>query len=267
MSTLTIAAWQAEGHAADVEANTDAVRAAARWAKEMESDLLITPEMYLSGYNIPAERMREVAASADFPALVGGIAAEVGIAIVAGVPTSTPAGVYNSSIIVSATGEVLARHDKHMLFGDLDRELFLRGSEPFAAAEIGGVTVGTMICYDVEFPESVRAARAAGVELLAVPTANMTGYETVNEHVIPSRAMENGMYVAYVNRVGVERTGPAGELVYMGQSSVCSPFGERIAGLTGADSDQMLFATIDTEAVTRARSENPYWEDLHEVQG
>lgn len=262
MSILTIAAWQAEGRLTDVEANTDSVRAAARWAKEMEADLLITPEMFLSGYNVPRADL-EAQADVDHAGIVAGIAQEVGIGIVAGVPefvdTPHPAGlgIYNTSVLVSDTGEVLMRHRKYQLFGDLDRGLFLPGVAPVTTAEFKDVTIGSMICFDVEFPESVRAARRAGVELLAVPTAQMIGYAPVNEHVIPARAWDNGLYLAYVNRVGTEN-----DLTYIGQSSICSPYGERLAGLGAEAKEEMLFATIDTEIVAQARTENPYLEEL-----
>lgn len=71
-------------------------------------------------------------------------------------------------------------------------------------AELDGLRVGLMICYDVEFPENVRAHALAGTDFLVVPTAQMHPFQFVAESVVPVRAFENQMYVAYVNRVGTE---------------------------------------------------------------
>ncbi|CAM5716447.1 Carbon-nitrogen hydrolase OS=Streptomyces alboniger OX=132473 GN=CP975_05405 PE=3 SV=1 [Streptomyces alboniger] len=77
-----------------------------------------------------------------------------------------------------------------------------------------------MICYDVEFPENVRAHALAGTDLLLVPTAQMHPFQFVAESVVPVRAFENQMYVAYVNRVGQE-----GEFEFVGLSTLAGPDG------------------------------------------
>ena len=60
-----------------------------------------------------------------------------------------------------------------------------------------------LICYDVEFPEAVRRLALAGAGLVVVPTANMEGFEAVPRLLVPARAYENGLVVAYANCCGV----------------------------------------------------------------
>ncbi|CAM5504952.1 Aliphatic amidase [Streptomyces glaucescens] len=87
-------------------------------------------------------------------------------------------------------------------------------------AELDGLRIGLMICYDVEFPENIRAHALAGTDLLLVPTAQMHPFQFVAEHLVPVRAFENQMYVAYVNRVGAED-----EFEFVGLSTLAGPDG------------------------------------------
>jgi predicted amidohydrolase len=121
-------------------------------------------------------------------------------------------------------------------------------------AELHGVQVAVLICYDVEFPETVRAAAERGAHLVAVPTAQMTPFEFVAEQVVRARAWENQVYLAYINHDGRERT-----LEYVGRSSIVAPSGDVLAG--AGHGDQLLLATIDTDVVGRARAQNPYLAD------
>ena len=76
------------------------------------------------------------------------------------------------------------------------------------------------ICYDVEFYELVRAYALAGAEIVLVPTVNMQPYTGIATRVVPARAEENEIYVAYANRVGSE-----GNFEYCGLSCVVGPDG------------------------------------------
>ena len=77
------------------------------------------------------------------------------------------------------------------------------------------------ICYDVEFPEAVRALALAGAELIAVPTALIRPFDIVARAIVPARAFENQVYVAYAGMCGSE----AG-LGYCGLSCIVGPDGQ-----------------------------------------
>ncbi|SDM24907.1 carbon-nitrogen hydrolase family protein [Allokutzneria albata] len=253
---MRIACWQAAARRSDVPAALDALRARAREAAEAGASLLVTPEMSLTGYHLGARRLRQLAESADGPMCraVSEIAAASGIAIVHGWPELSEGGVYNSARLVDSSGEELATYRKAHLFGDIDRNAFRAGDTGLVRAELDGVSVGIVICYDVEFPESVRAHAVAGTRLLLVPTALMSPWDFVAETLVPARAFESQLFLAYTNWVGSER-----ELSYCGLSRVVGPDGQVVAGLR--EGEGLVLADLDLALVDRARAETTYLTD------
>ncbi|MFC5337212.1 carbon-nitrogen hydrolase family protein [Leucobacter denitrificans] len=259
-STLKIAVWQAHSTPGDVEANLQALDAAAGSAAAQGVDLLITPEMFVTGYNI-GDRIRTLAEQQPLE-LVRDVAKRNRIAIIAGGPEwlepsgDAPASVANAAWFVDETGNVLARHRKIQLYGDLDQSKFKAGDSPLTLVEYRGFNVAVLICFDVEFPETVRTAALAGADLVAVPTAQMEPFDFVNQHLIRVRAWENATYVAYANQHG-----PDGELTYVGQSVIADPYGVHLAQAQRAG-DELLIADVDRTTVTEARTQNPYLSEV-----
>jgi predicted amidohydrolase len=121
-------------------------------------------------------------------------------------------------------------------------------------AELDGLKIGILICYDVEFPEAVRALALAGAELIAVPTALIRPFDIVARTLVPARAFENQVYVAYAG-ICVSEAG----LEYCGLSCIVGPDGQDLAGAgTGPD---LLLADIDLCAIPKGRMSNPYLSD------
>ena len=253
---LTIAGLQHPGVPGDVDANLAVVADAARDARARGADLLVTPEMFVTGYNIGA-RVAELAAR-PLVDEVARVAAGAGIAVLAGLPERlADGGVANTAVLVDERGVELARYRKTHLFSDLDRELFVPGDALGPLVTFRGVRLALLICYDVEFPETVRAAARQGAHAVVVPTAQMEPFAFVAEHLIRVRAWENQVYVAYVNRSGAE-----GDLAYVGRSSVAAPSGEVLDALAPDQPVGLVLAEVDTDVVERARRANPYLDDL-----
>lgn len=227
-----------------------AVRAAAAGA-----DLLVCPEMITTGYHVGAQ-IPKVAEAAGGPsaAVVAGIAREFGIAIAYGYPERDGETVFNSVQLIGGDDARLANYRKTHLFGELDRTWFTPGQRAVVQAELNGMRVGLLICYDVEFPEIVRAHALACTELLLVPTALMSPYEIVADTVVPARAYESQLYLAYANHTGRER-----ELRYCGRSCVVSPTGEVIA--RGGAEETLLLADVDAKSLLASRAENTHLDD------
>jgi predicted amidohydrolase len=101
------------------------------------------------------------------------------------------------------------------------------------------------ICYDSAFPESARVMALDGADLIALPTNFPPGAECMAAHVANTRAMENNVYYACVNRVGTERGFP-----FIGQSKICDPSGRTLAESPHTN-EEILYADID---IQRARS-------------
>jgi predicted amidohydrolase len=252
--SLVIAGLQHAGRLGDVAANVKTIDEAARAARAAGADVLVTPEMFLTGYNL-GDRLPELVP--DDPAgMLGEIARRHGIAIVAGAPERLAGGgITNSAIFVDADGAVLLRYRKSHLFGALDRAMFEPGDRLSPLVHYRGVGIAVMICYDVEFPETVRSAAMAGADVVLVPTAQMEPYAHIAERLIPVRAWESQVYVAYIDRCGSE-----GDLRYVGRSSIAAPSGDIVDSL-GASDEGLIYATIDPAVVRAAREENPYLAD------
>lgn len=227
-----------------------AFRAAAAGAR-----LLATAEMYLTGYAI-GDRVAALAEPADGPfgRRVAEIAARHGLGIVYGYPERDGDAVFNSARLVGPDGAGLANYRKTHLFGGFERAAFTPGDTPVVQADLDGVRVGLLICYDVEFPETVRAHALAGTELLVVPTALMRPYEFVAQTLVPARAYESQLHLAYVNRCGAE-----GEYHFAGLSCLVGPDGAVRA--RAGDAAELLVADADPQVLRAARELTPYLTD------
>jgi predicted amidohydrolase len=252
---MRTALLQSSGRPGSVAENLKVLDAAAGRAVAGGAALLAAPEMFLTGYAIGdgIARLAEPA-DGDSADAIAEIAARHGLAIAYGYPERDGGTVFNSAQLISAAGDRLANYRKTHLFGCFEREHFTPGEQPVVQAELGGLTVGLMICYDVEFPENVRAHALAGTDLLVVPTAQMHPFQFVAESMIPVRAFENQMYVAYVNRVGQE-----GEFDFVGLSALAGPDG--IARTRAGRGEDLVLADADPSFLAASREANPYLKD------
>ncbi|MFE9684842.1 carbon-nitrogen hydrolase family protein [Streptomyces sp. NPDC006285] len=254
---MRTALLQSSGRPGSVVENLKVLDEAAARAAEAGAGLLIAPELFLTGYAIGADvhRLAEPA-DGDSADEVAEIAGRHGLAVVYGYPErSADSGpVHNSAQLISADGTRLANYRKTHLYGCFEQEWFTPGDEPVVQAELNGLRVGLMICYDVEFPENVRAHALAGTDLLVVPTAQMHPFHFVAESVVPVRAFENQMYVAYVNRAGKE-----GEFEFVGLSTLAGPDGG--ARARAGRAEDLVLGDVDPVFLAASRESNPYLKD------
>ncbi|MEU6124787.1 carbon-nitrogen hydrolase family protein [Streptomyces sp. NPDC047123] len=255
MPALRTALFQSSGQLGSVAENLKALDQAAGRAAAQGAGLLVAPELFLTGYAIGDDiaRLAEPADGTSAGA-VAEIAARHGVGVVYGYPERAGERVFNSAQLVGPDGARLANYRKTHLFGGFERDSFTPGDQAVVQAELGGVRVGLMICYDVEFPENVRAHALAGTDLLVVPTAQMHPFQFVAESVVPVRAFENQMYVAYVNRVG-----PEGEFEFVGLSTLAGPDG--VARARAGRAEELVVGDVDPEFLSASRATNPYLRD------
>lgn len=273
--TLTIALWQCEplppveSLLGDHTVAENLERLDATLAEVAGTvELLVTPEMFVGGYNVGAEaaRLRADPALRDMtvPPVDGSVAdavshmcAKHGVAVVYGCAEIADDGsVYNTARLVDATGTHLGSHHKTHLFGELDREMFTAGTDRAPVIEFGGWHIGLLICYEVEFPEMARSLAARGADLICVPTANMAQYNDVQRVLLPARALENQVFLAYANSVGTE-----GDITYGGLSTILGPTGMSVADRGGAP--DLVTATIVRTDIKRARGQFCYLDDVN----
>jgi len=191
MSSTRVAAWQCLPGPLDVAGNLRRLDDVCASAAAQEVEVLVTPEMFMSGYAITRPEVVRLAEDAGGPteAAVAEIARRHGLAIVYGYPERAPGGAaYNAATMIGPDGVVRGRHRKVHLFGDVDRGQFVANPDRPATFDFDGTRVGMLICYDVEFPESVRHLTVNGATAVLVPTANMIGCEVVQDILVRARA-------------------------------------------------------------------------------
>ncbi|MGW2120076.1 carbon-nitrogen hydrolase family protein [Streptomyces sp. NPDC001758] len=252
---MRTALLQSSGRPGSVAENLKVLDEAAGRAAAAGAGLLVTSELFLTGYAI-GDDLGRLAEPADGDAAdaVAETATRHGLAVAYGYPERDGDTVYNSVQLVSADGTRLAGYRKTHLFGCYEHDHFTPAERTVVQAELDGLTVGLMICYDVEFPENVRAHALAGTDLLLVPTAQMHPFQFVAESVVPVRAFENQMYIAYVNRVGQE-----GDLEFVGLSTLAAPDG--VVHARAGRTEELVIGDADPVLLAASRENNPYLRD------
>lgn len=226
--------------------------------EQKKLDLVVCPELFLSGYNVP-DTLAAFAQAPDsaMSDQVAQIARTNNTAIVYGYPERDGDCLYNIAACVSPQGEIIAKHRKLLLPPGFETQVFDAG-DVFTLFDLAGFRCGLLICYDAEFPETVRALAQAGAQLIIVPTALYEDWSIVAETIMPTRAMENGVWLIYANHAGVEN----GEH-YLGASCIISPQGNDAA--RAGTEEQLIMAELDVESVTVAQQRLPYLKDIADL--
>lgn len=220
------------------------------------ADILICPEMMLTGYRIGAERVRALAEAADGPSAqrIAELAVAHGIAIVYGYPERVGDTLFNSAQLIDSTGTSRLNYRKVHLFGAAEQAVFTPGTVLSSVVEIDAWRIGLLICYDVEFPEAVRMLALAKADLVLVPTALMQPYANLPDVLLPARAYENQVYLAYANFCGAE-----GDLDYCGTSLIAGPDGAKLARAEAEEA--LISAELSAERLAASRRINTYLAD------
>lgn len=204
--TLSIALVQHVSTPADLDAGLARIGSYAQKASEAGASLLVFPEASLTGYNNSLETNQRIAptATGEYHQAIAALCKKHELAIAYGFAERDGNQLFNSVQLLSEHGEALALYRKTHLWGDQDKTLFSAGSDLVPVVQWRGWNIGLLICYDIEFPENVRRLSLEGAELLLTPTALMSPWSTVADQVVPVRALENQLFIAYANFCGNE---------------------------------------------------------------
>ncbi|MBO1266589.1 carbon-nitrogen hydrolase family protein [Arthrobacter cavernae] len=250
---MLLAVLQANAAVLDVDANLRTIDAAAQRAAQTGAELLLTPELFPVGY--APLRLRAELDPSTLPGIrerLAQIARTHGIGLVYSLPAVDLDGSWHiTATLLDAHGTVLLDYAKVHLFGGEERKAFSAAQAAPGVVDFNGIRTSLLICYDVEFPEAVRAAATRGAELLLVPTALSAGFDAVPQVLVRARALESQLNVAYANHSGHEDV-----YDFLGGSVIAGPDGSLLAA--AGDSAALLFAEISTESVRAAREEVPY---------
>lgn len=256
---MRIMLCQCESLGGDVEVNVERLTGFIAAAAAGDVDLVIAPEMFLSGYNIGPAAAARLAEPVDGPThrRISAIAAEHRVAVIYGFPelsgddSDIGESVYNAVRFVDRDGATLTVHRKTHLFGALDREMVAESHERGTVVDFEGWRIGLAICYEVEFAELVRGLAVDGADLVCVPTANMAEFSVVQTVLLPARALENQVFVAYANYCGDDDG-----LLYGGLSTVTGPGGDVV--VRAGTGPETVIAEIDRDELDKSRETFPY---------
>ncbi|MGC4029915.1 MAG: NAD+ synthase [Steroidobacteraceae bacterium] len=255
MSTgLRIALAQLDLLVGDVQGNAARLRSAARRAAEQGADLVVFPELALSGYppedllfhrglrHQVDEALALLAREVDNPDS-GLPAMLVGYPEYQGVPHAPH--IYNSARLL-VRGRPAANCRKRCLpnYRVFDEKRYFTPGESPCVAELQGIRLGIIICEDIWEAEPARAVREAGAELLLVINASPyeQGKQQERESIVRQRAAEIGLPVAYVNLVGGQD-----ELVFDGGSFVLDRSGALLLRAPAFEENVATFDAVRTD--------------------
>ena len=256
-TALRIALVQMNIVAGDPEANFGKMMAKLDEAAtaQPKPDFIVLPEMWNTGYAL--DRIQSIADENGerTKAAISDWCRKHGIAVHAGsIAERNASGVTNTTYIFDAQGEEIGQYSKIHLFQLMNEHLHLEAGEQPGRFELGGVAAGTMICYDIRFPELARKLALDGAKILFVPAEwphpRLHHWRTL----LQARAIENQMYVVSCNTVG-----EIGGASFFGHSMVIDPWGEVIA--EAEEKEMIMYADIDLGLVDEVRGRIPVFAD------
>ena len=237
---LTVALGEYDTGWHDQAVSLDRADDLAQRARANGADVLVLPEMCLTGFTMDAQ----YAEPQDGPSIdsLSSIAATHNLWIVAGVSMRRGGKHLNSALTFAPDGLLAATYDKRKLF-DYAKEstVYSAGTAP-CIIEINGVSLALFICFELRFPELFRQAAPDADALVIIanwPAAREKHWEVLTR----ARAIENQCYVIAVNRIG-----EADGIAYKGGSVIVDPWGERIDKPSGD-------ATLRTGGISHAAVE------------
>jgi len=256
---VRIGAVQMDTRIGDTPTNVARCRTAAQAAAREGCALAVFPECALTGYCFDSlEAAREAAIYRDGEAMeeLCRVVRETEVHLVVGYLERTPVGVSNAVSVLGPDG-ILAHYQKtHLPFLGADR-FTEAGCQPYRVHEVAGLRIGLLICYDASFPEASRLLALEGADLILLPTNWPQEAEEKAAWLPNTRAYENVVYFASVNRIGEERG-----FRFHGRSRVCGPTGRTIVE-GPPDTECLLVCDVDPDRARQKRIErrDGYWVD------
>jgi predicted amidohydrolase len=223
----------------------------ARAARE-GANLIVFPECAVSGYcfeSLAEARPHAEPIPGPSTERLARACREWGVCAVVGLLEAEGPRVFNACALIGPSGLIGSYRKIHLPYLGIDM-FTTPGDRPFGvwqAASAAGqsVRVGMSICYDAAFPEASRVMALEGAEIICLPTNWPPGAECTADYVINARALENHVYFAAVNRIGVERG-----FSFIGRSKICDPAG-RVLAQAGDSQEEVIYAQIDPALARR----------------
>ncbi len=261
---------------ADPEDNLARAMDQVREAARRGAQVVCLPELFQSRYFCQTEDHEFFKLAEPMPGpgteRLGRLAGELGVVLIASMFEKRAEGLYhNTAAVLDADGRFLGKYRKMHIPDDpnyYEKFYFTPGDLGYRSWDTRFGKAGVLICWDQWYPEAARLTAMTGAQILFYPTAigwlipekaeygaaQQASWETIQR----SHAIANGVFVAAVNRVGVE-PGPNQGIEFWGGSFVAAPNGEILA--KAGTTEQILIVPIDTRRVDFARTHWPFLRD------
>jgi N-carbamoylputrescine amidase len=266
------------------EANFAAAARHIREAARQGANIVCLPELFRTQYFCQREELALFNLSEPIPGpsteRLGVLARELHVVIIASIFERRALGLYhNTAVTLNADGAIAGVYRKMHIPDDplfYEKYYFAPGDLGFKAVDTAFGRVGALVCWDQWFPEGARLTALQGAEVLFYPTAigwhpaekaefgaaQYDAWQTIQR----SHAIANGVYVASVNRLGLEHGDVAGNRVsgpgieFWGGSFLADPFG-RIIAQASQDAEEILIGEIDLGLIEETRRNWPFLRD------
>jgi predicted amidohydrolase len=207
--------WEDKAH------NLDRCRELAGRASKLKSELIVFPEMTLTGFTMNTTLSAEDPENSPSVAAFSALAKREALWLIAGVVLGKGGKPGNTLVAFSPDGREQARYVKVHPFSSAGEDRHFKAGDKLATIQIGDLRLGLSICYDLRFPELYSALGASCDVLVNIanwPKARVAHWRTL----LRARAIENQVYMIGVNRIGVG----GGGLEYEASSVVVNANGD-----------------------------------------
>lgn len=241
--------------------------------------VICLPELFRSPYFCQREDVALFDLAEPIPGssteTLGKIARSHRVTVIASLFERRAAGLYHNSVVVlDVEGRIAGLYRKMHVPDDpgyYEKFYFTPGDLGFKAFGTPFGRIGTLICWDQWYPEAARLTALQGAEILFYPTAigwhphekdtfgasQQDAWRTIQR----SHAIANGVYVAAVNRIGLEKpVEDAAGIEFWGGTFLCDPFGVVVAE-AGRASEEVLIAEVDRARIEDVRRNWPFLRD------
>ncbi|HUX59786.1 MAG TPA: carbon-nitrogen hydrolase [Ignavibacteriaceae bacterium] len=263
----------------DVDEN---ISKAASWidkAANEGGEVICLPELFSSHYFCQKEDIKYFNLAESIPGkttkLIGEIAKRRKIIIIAPLFEKRAPGIYhNSLVVIGNTGDIIGLYRKMHIPDDpafYEKFYFTPGDLGFKSFKTSVGNIGTLICWDQWYPEAARITAMMGASILLYPTAigwhpheklehgkaQFDSWQTIQK----GHAIANGIYVAAVNRIGLEKlSDETAGIEFWGSSFIADPQGIIIAQAS-TDKEEIIFADVDLSRIEYVRQNWPFFRD------
>jgi predicted amidohydrolase len=230
-------------------------------AKKQGADLIIFPELSLTGY-VVRDQIYELAETIPGPSckIIEETARKTKSHIIFGMPElseRTQATIHNTAVLIGPKG-IIGKYRKmhlptHSVF---EEKRYFRPGYQTAVFDTALGRIGLIICYDIFFPELSRLTRLKGAQLIVCISASPSTRRTFFETLTIARAMENATFLAYVNLVGIEDG-----LQFWGGSRIVGP-GGKVLAQAKYDEEDFVICDVDYADIRSVETFVPTLKDL-----